>query len=300
MNASVSPRVVVAGSANMDCAATVARLPKMGETLAGSDFRLSPGGKGLNQAVAAARMGAETLLVARLGGDEFGARLMKFLAGENINLSETRPMPEAATGAAFVAVCGGDNAIIISPGANRLLRPRDAENADIRAGDTLLAQMEIPPETVARFLNLGKKRGAAAILNPAPAIEAGRPALAAADVIVVNAAELDFFAPPPGDLAARARKILRRDNQAAIVTLGADGLLGATRSDDFRLPAFPAKAVDSTGAGDCFAGTLAARLSRGDNLQAAAAVAARAAAICVARPGAAESMPRAEELEDAR
>ena len=290
-------RVVVVGSANMDCATAVARLPKMGETLTGADFRLSPGGKGLNQAVAAARMGAETLFVARLGGDEFGARLREFLANENINLAGIRAVAEAATGAAFVAVCGGDNAIIVSPGANRLLAPRDADSADIRAGDALLAQMEIPPQTVARFLDAGKKRGATTILNPAPAIESGRAAFAAADVIVVNAAELDCFAPPPGGLAARARKILSRDNQAAIVTLGADGLLCATRADDFRLAAFPAKAVDSTGAGDCFAGTLAARLAGGDGLQAAATVAARAAAICVARPGAAESMPKAGELE---
>lgn len=289
-------RVVVAGSANMDCATSVSRLPKMGETLTGADFRFSPGGKGLNQAVAAARMGAETFFIARLGGDEFGARLRTFLAGEHINLAGVRVVPESATGAAFVAVCGGDNAIIVSPGANRLLRPRDAGQAGIRAGDVLLAQLEIPARTVARFLRAGKKQKATTILNPSPAIEAGRAAFAAADVIVVNAAELDFFAPPPGQFAARARKLLSRDNQAAIVTLGAKGLLCATRDSNFRLPAFPAKAADSTGAGDCFAGTLAAQLSRGKDLRAAAVVAAQAAAVCVTRPGAATSMPRLKEL----
>lgn len=290
-------RVFVVGSANMDCATAVARLPKIGETLAGADFRLSPGGKGLNQAVASARMGAGTAFVARLGGDEFGARLMEFLAGENINLSGTLAVPEAATGAAFVAVCDGDNAIVVSPGANRLLRPCDADNIDIRAGDILLAQMEIPPQTVVGFLDFGKEKGALTILNPAPAIEAGRAAFAAADIIIVNAAELDFFAPPPGDFARRAEKILSRDSQAVIVTLGAEGLLCATRSGRFRCPAFPVKAVDSTGAGDCFAGVLAARLSRGDDLRGAATFAARAAAICVTRRGAAESMPRMTELD---
>lgn len=281
----------------MDCATTVARLPRMGETLTGADFRLSPGGKGLNQAVAAARMGVETFFIARLGGDEFGARLREFLTRENINLSGTRSIPEVATGAAFVAVCDGDNAIIVSPGANRFLPPDDADNADIRAGDALLVQMEIPPQTVARFLDVGKKREAITVLNPAPATAKGWAAFAAADVIVVNAAELDFFAPPPGRVVARARKILSRDNQAVIVTLGANGLMCATRGDDFRLSASPADAIDTTGAGDCFAGALAAQLSRGDDLRSAATFATRASAICVTRAGAAESMPRAKELE---
>ena len=199
-----------------------------------------------------------------------------------------------------MVVCNGDNAIIVSPGANRFLAPEDADAADIRPGDILLAQMEIPPQTVARFLERGKKQGATTILNPSPAIEAGKPALAAADVIVVNQSELDFFAPSSGDLANRARKMLSRDDQSAIVTLGEKGLLCATRGGGFQIPALPAKPVDTTGAGDCFAGVLAARMSFGDDLQNAAGVAARAAAICVARPGAAESMPSAKELEKPR
>ena len=289
-------RVVVVGSANMDCATTVARLPRMGETLGGSDFRLSPGGKGLNQAVAAARAGARTAFIARLGDDEFGGQLLEFLGRENIDLSAAVVVDGAATGAAFVAVCEGDNAIIVSPGANRLLGPEHAASADLRAGDVLLAQMETPAETVAAFMGQAKKRAARTLLNPAPAVEAATAAFAVADIILVNATALGFFCAPPGDLVARARRLLARDGQTVIVTLGADGLLCVTRAHDFRLAAVAVAAVDSTGAGDCFAGVLAARLAGGDGLREAATIAARAAAICVTRPGAAESMPRAAEF----
>ena len=288
-------RVLVAGSINMDVVATSERHPQPGETVSGKELHFFPGGKGANQAVAAARLGAETLMIGKIGNDGFADELDHFLRAQNINMEHIQRTAETATGAALIVVAAAENTIVVVPGANGLLTAEDIEEVSISRGDILLSQFEIPFETIEEFFRRGRDAGAKTILNPAPAKVEGANLLALADVIVVNETELALFtgltAIPVESIFDAAKNLRTKPEQTVIVTLGANGVVVVDGETEMRIPARKVEAVDTTGAGDCFAGALAAALASGLDLTQAVTRANVAASICVQKLGAGTSMP---------
>lgn len=297
------PTVRVAGSINMDIVATAARHPKIGETVPGREVLFLPGGKGANQAVAAAKLGAQTALIGRIGVDAFGRDLKDFLAGQNVDLKFLRDTPAAHTGTAVIAVAGGDNAIIVVPGANALVSERDVIEADIANGDILVSQFEIPIPTIEAFFSRARAADATTILNPAPAIDFDRKLLDLVDILILNETELGALAgrqireDDPDELIFQlARTLQTRQRQTIAVTLGRRGALALTREKALAIPGEIVESRDSTGAGDCFVGALAAQRALGAPIEQALRYANLAASICVQRMGAAPSMPTRSEV----
>jgi ribokinase len=295
--------VFVVGSINMDVVATADRHPRSGETVTGEELHFVPGGKGANQAVAAHRADAQTRLVGRLGEDDFGDRLEAFLRDEGLDLDHVERAPKLPTGTAVVTVAGSQNTIVVVPGANSALRPRDAQELPIATGDVVVAQFEVPLETVeAAFLH-GREQGATTVLNPSPAMPCSPRLLGLADVLVMNQTELGFVSHAQtaaverdSDIVAAARKLRAQDSQVIVTTLGADGAVAVDREEVIRIEGRSVDAVDSTGAGDCFTGNLAAELSRKAPVSAALETANMAASLCVQSFGAGPSMPRLAEV----
>ncbi|MCW5771602.1 MAG: ribokinase [Rhodospirillaceae bacterium] len=298
--------VVVAGSINMDIVVTAGRFPMRGETIPGTGLRFSPGGKGANQAVAAARSGAVVRLLGCLGDDAFAQSLRAYLAAERIDLTQLRAAPGFPSGTAIVTVAEADNAIIVIPGANARVEAADLAQATLGSGDLLVSQFEIPVAFIAAFFARGRACGARTLLNPAPAMEVGRGLIDLVDILVLNETELAALGQAgiahgagPREVAAAARRLRSRSDQIVCVTLGARGVVCLAGDDVIALPARPVGVVDTTGAGDCFVGALAARLAAGSPLPAALHYANTAASLCVQRPGAGPSMPTRAEVEAA-
>jgi ribokinase len=297
-------RVIVAGSVNMDLVVRASRHPRPGETVLGETFQTFPGGKGANQAVAAARLGAQAALVAMLGSDAFGDSLAAFLRAEAIDVTALG-RAEAATGVGCIVVdAESQNTIVVVPGANALLQPERVQTISMRAGDVLVGQLEIPLPTVLAFFERGKRQGSTTLLNPSPAQACPPALLRASDILVLNETEAAFFAGvaalDPPDVAAvvgAARALRARADQWVVVTLGARGAVAVHRNRHHTIPARAVRAVDPTGAGDCFVGAVAARLAAGDEMAGALRYANVAASLCVQRPGAAPSLPYRAEVE---
>ena len=210
-------RVFVAGSIIMDVVATAPRHPQIGETVLGHGMFFFPGGKGANQAVAAARLGASTSLIGRIGRDAFGGELKTFLSAQDIDLGCVLDTDGAPTGSAVIVVAENDNAIVVVPAANAELSVSDVERADLARGDVLLAQLEIPLPTITAFFARGRAIGARTILNPAPAVAFDRALFALADLVILNETELAASTlravnatTPPAELAAAARALADR------------------------------------------------------------------------------------------
>jgi ribokinase len=299
-------RVFVVGSINMDVVATTDRHPRPGETVAGAELHLVPGGKGANQAVAAHRAKAETVMVGRLGEDDFGDQLEAFLLEEGLDLAYVERKPELPTGTALVTVAGSQNTIVVVAGANGALGPDDALALPLTADDVVVAQFEVPLETVEAALRHGRRQGTTTMLNPSPAQECPSGLLEQVDVLVVNETELAFLASVDAatldsdeDVVAAARKLRGRESQLIVTTIGDAGALALDRDEVIRVEGRPVEALDSTGAGDCFTGNLAADLSRGAPVSAALETANVAASLCVQSLGAGVSMPRLTEVRDA-
>jgi ribokinase len=280
----VTVDVCVVGSANLDLVATVDRLPLPGETVLGTTFAEHPGGKGLNQAVAAARAGgAGVAFVGAVGRDGAADILRGVLADEGIDVGGLRQVT-VASGRALIGVDGAaENSIIVVPGAN----------AEVTVGDVprcavLLVQLEVPLRAVAAALAAGRAAGATTVLNPAPAAELDAELLTMCDVVVPNEHEAMLLGGPH-----RLRQLGAR---AVVVTHGARGVTIHTAAGALDLPAFVVEAVDTTGAGDTFCGTLAARLAAGDDLALAARYASAAAALCTTGRGAVPSIPTVAEV----
>ena len=291
--------VIVAGSINMDLVVTAQAIPRPGETLTGETLSRFPGGKGANQAVAAARLGAPTTMVGCLGSDSFAADLRAHLAENDVRLHVAEV--DAPTGTAMIVVdAAGENAIVVIPGANARLRPATLAEMAVHPGDVLVAQLEVPVDTVAAFFERGRAAGGVTVLNAAPAVQEAAPLLSLADILIVNEIELSFFS----GMAASSREeqidaalaCRRFRDQVVVTTRGKEGSVAIDRDEVIEHPGHAVKAVDTTGAGDCFVGALAARLCAGDPLASGLAYANRAASICVQRPGAGPSMPTASEL----
>lgn len=294
--------VVVVGSCNMDLVARVRRLPAPGETRLGESLAQGFGGKGANQAVAARRLGADVRLVARLGRDPQGDAVMEALGGEGVDVRGVRRAAEP-TGLALVTVdAGGANTIVVVPGANRRLAPEDVEAAAplFACAAVVATQLEVPVETAARAVALGRRYGARTLLNPAPAEPLPGGLLPLVDYLIPNEGELERLvgsrAASPTEVEAAARSLLATGAGEVIVTLGERGALRVTRLGSALEPAPAVAAVDTTGAGDAFVGAFAAGLARDLDTIAAIRLANRAAALSVTRPGAQASFPRAEEV----
>jgi ribokinase len=295
-------RVFIAGSINMDVVATADRHPKVGETVAGRQVLYFPGGKGANQAVAASRLGVKTTLIGRLGKDSFGAELRMFLGAQGIELGSVRDA-DTHSGTAIITVAASDNTIVVIPGSNALVSADDVANVPLAKGDVAVSQFEIPLPTIAAFFQRARSAGATTLLNPAPAQKMSAELLALVDILVLNETELGFLAGvelSDGDEAATiidvARQLQAREDQIICVTLGKRGVLALAGREEFAVPGRVVKAVDTTGAGDCFVGALAAQLAKGVSLRAALAFANAAASISVQRMGAGPSMPTAAEV----
>ncbi len=298
-------RVVVVGSINMDIVATAARLPAPGETVAGDDLRRFPGGKGANQAVAAARAGAPTAMVGAVGADAAGAELAAFLAAAGVDTTAVDVVSGVTSGTAVIVVdADGENVIVVIPGANAYLAPSDVDRAHVAPGDVVVVQFEVPPATVVAALRHARAHGATTILNPAPFREIDADLAALVDVLVLNEHELATASgcaltvtSSTAALGVAVAQLPRPLGATTVVTLGARGAVAFTADRAFEVPGIATAAVDATGAGDCFVGVLAARIAAGDPLDQALARANTAAAICVERPGAGPSMPTAAEIE---
>ncbi len=297
--------VWIAGSVNMDIVATAARHPKIGETVAGKEVFFFPGGKGANQAVAAAKLGAPTALIGKVGDDAFGRELRHFLATENVSLKFLRDTSDARTGTAIITVTDADNAIVVVPGANALVSERDVAAPALAEGDVLVSQFEIPLTTVEAFFSRARSVGATTLLNPAPAIDFDRDLLELVDILILNETELGTIAGAEireNDADARIIEVARRlqtsERQTIVVTLGRRGALAWARGRALAIPGEAVKCVDTTGAGDCFVGAVAAQTALGVPIDQALVYANVAASLCVQRMGAGPSMPAQAEVAE--
>jgi ribokinase len=293
--------VTVVGSYNVGLTMETERLPAAGETVLGRGFSRGPGGKGSNQAIAAARLGARVRLVAKVGGDEFGEEALRLWEREGVGAEFVRKV-DAPTGVGFVMVeRSGTNAIVVDLGANATLTPEDVEGAAaaFRGCGVLLTQLEIPPETAATAARLAKAQGATVILNPAPAASAAALDLSKVDILTPNEREFGVLA-GTADIDAGARALMALGPRAVIVTLGERGARAVTKEGSASVPAPRVTPVDTTGAGDAFNGALAVAISEGEPLTSAVRFANYAGALTVTRREVVPALPRRAELDEFR
>jgi len=320
----------VLGSLNMDIVATASHHPQLGETVLGDTLNYYPGGKGLNQAVAAARNFQTSLppgapssastpdstlsteqnfpkpqpvtMLGAVGDDAFGQQLRQLVASEGIAEDYLTTRQDAPSGVALITVAESDNTIVVVPGAYGTLSPQDFAGLQFCADDVLLAQFEVPKDTTADLFAQARLAGATTILNPAPASPIQPALFGCIDYLVVNDVELEMLAGAAAAVDSRnlggptahlqaAKSVLSESLKALIHTRGSKGVAVTTHSQQLELPAHQVAVVDTTAAGDCFCGVLAASLLRQETLEAAVARANAAAALCVQSPGATPSIP---------
>jgi ribokinase len=288
----------------MDLVARAPRIPQPGETIIGRDFHTLPGGKGANQAVAAARLGATVAMVGRVGGDAFARLLLDNLAAAGVDHTSVTQDSGAATGVALIVVdAAGQNSIVVASGANMRLSPADVETAEtaIASADVLLLQLETPLETVTRAAQIAHAHGVTVILNPAPARPLPPALLSLVDVLVPNESETALLTGLPIDSRARveaAAGALRESGVGAVIlTLGERGALLAQAGGTQVFPAFMVTAVDTTAAGDAFMGGLAVALAEGQSLAESIRWGNAAGALAATRLGAQPSLPIRRAVE---
>jgi len=298
-------KIVVVGSLNMDLVVRMPQIPRPGETLLGGVFKTFPGGKGANQAVAAARLGAHVTMIGCVGGDAFGQEMRDTLTAEGIDTTHVLVHAESATGVALIQVNSkGQNSIAVASGANFQLTSADVEKAMQSIGkfDVLVMPLETPLETIYTASQIASRKGAKVLLNPAPAQVLEKDLLQLVDILLPNEYEVGLMtgtSQENADIRQSAEKLISLGVKNLIVTLGNQGALffdGKTNTD-MLIPACPVQAVDSTAAGDCFVGALAVGLCEGKPIPAAAEFASAAAAISVTRVGAQPSLPSRDEVE---
>ena len=288
--------IVVFGSINLDLIFPLPHIPRSGETVLGPSVRIEPGGKGANQAVAAARDGVRVIMAGAVGRDALAEGALTLLRDAGVDLSRVIAA-EASTGCAAISVDPlGNNAIAVGSGANLLAREAQIEDALLGPATTLMLQMEVPASETAALIRRARTRGARIILNLAPAAALPPDALRAVDLLLVNETEGDWLADHLGVRGGGAA--LRAALGTSVVrTLGGEGLEAATAERTWRVPARAITPVDTTAAGDCFAGVLAAALDRGTGLDRALHRATAAAALCCTRAGSQSSLPSAAAID---
>ncbi|MEM8734934.1 MAG: ribokinase [Planctomycetota bacterium] len=299
------PRIAVLGSINMDLVANCADLPKPGQTVSASGFAEIPGGKGANQAVAACRAGADVAMVGRLGDDGFADRLRFNLTGNEVDCRHVATTNSTASGVAMIAVAGsGENQIIVVPGANGLITPDDVGEAaeTIRQADVLLLQLEIPTDTVLAGIEVAKAAGTRVILDPAPVVTPLPDALLDVDLLCPNTSEAAELIGQPietaEDIEAAAREFHRRGAKAVAITLGETGTAIYDGQRFEVVSSIPIDAVDTTAAGDAFAGALAVQWAENSDLFAAVRFGNAAGALAATRHGAQPSLPNRPQVEE--
>ncbi|BCJ54541.1 ribokinase [Actinoplanes sp. NBRC 14428] len=295
MTDSSRPRIVVAGSANMDLVGFAERLPRPGETVLGHDFVMAPGGKGANQAIAAARAGASCTMLGAIGSDAFGVTIKARLNASGVDTEHLRTSYGSSGVAVIMVDGGGENSIIVSPGANNTFAGLSAaETTVIAESDVLVCQQEIPPDTVLAAARAAHAGGTRFILNAAPARDLAPELLETIDLLVVNEGEATAITgTPEPDLPALLALVPR-----VVLTLGANGSRYADRDGrEEHVPAFPVEAADSTAAGDAFTGALAVAWGEGRDLIAAVRWANAAGAACARTAGASASLPSRADID---
>lgn len=296
--------VLVVGSSNTDMIIRVPHIPRPGETILGGAFSMAAGGKGANQAVAAARAGGRVMFVARVGDDLFGRQALEGFARDGIDARSVLATPGAASGIALITVDErGENSISVASGANALLSVADVEAAGdaFAAADIVLLQLESPLETVEAAIRAAKERGIPVILNPAPARALDDGLLRGVSVLTPNEHEAAMLAgievESEHDMREAAARIRARGPRTVVITLGERGVYAASEGSEGLVPAFKVEPVDTTAAGDVFNGALAVALAEKRSLPDALRFAQAAAAISVTRPGAQPSAPTRAEIE---
>lgn len=295
-------RIAVLGSLMQDLVVRAPRLPAPGETIFGHEFGMFVGGKGGNQAIAAARLGAgHVAMIGRVGDDPFAAGILATLEAAGIEATHVTRDPHSGTGVALpIVLDDGSNSIISVPRANLAMTPADVERTrrEIEAADILLLQFEVAMEATVAAATMAQRAGVPVLLNAAPVAAAPAGLIEAAGVIVVNEVEAHALAAFDGDRVAQARDIRSLGASTVVITLGPEGAVVCSDAYDGPVGAFAVRAVDSVGAGDAFCGALAVGMARGDELVSALRFASAAGAIAVTRPGAASSLPDRTEVED--
>lgn len=298
------PQIVVVGSSNMDLVVKSPRIPAVGETILGEDFIMTPGGKGANQAVAAAKLGAEVYLVAKLGQDVFAEQSLRNFEKEGVRTEYIVRTAEAPSGVALITVDhAGDNVIVVAPGANQKLSPQDIQEARgaIVSSGALVAQLEVPLETVEFAARLAHDSNVPFVLNPAPAQNLDTELLAMVDVLTPNETEAEILTgvkvTDENSAKMAAYELMERGVKAVILTMGSKGFLFSDGEKTEFVPAIKVDAVDATAAGDAFTGALAVGLAQDKALFDAALFANYVAALSVTKMGAQASMPTQREVE---
>jgi ribokinase len=296
-------KITIIGSSNTDMVIKSGHLPAPGETVLGGDFFMNPGGKGANQAVAAARLGGEVHFVCKVGKDVFGETALQQFKNEGIHTRFVTQDPFAPSGVALINVdAKGENCITVASGANNCLSKGDIDAASeiFEAGDFVLTQLETPLETVVYAAKIAAKKGLKVVLNPAPAVELPAELFPHLYAITPNETEAQLLTGIPVNDLVSAEKaaniLLHKGVQHVIITLGAEGALYKTAYETEHIPVAKVEAKDTTAAGDCFNGALVVGLSEGMSWTEAITFACKAASISVTRLGAQASMPRLEEL----
>jgi ribokinase len=297
-------KILVVGSANADLMIATPKLPNPGETVRGHDFLVAPGGKGANQAIAAARLGGDVGFIGSIGDDDFGRSIRKSLLDSGVDTARLCVRPNSATGVAliFSEACG-ENMIVIAAGANDFLLPADIDAAAdaIAEASIIVCQFESPVATIERLVTVAKLSGVPVLLNPAPARRMADEMIDGIRFLVPNRQELAHLTGLPtrtlADVEAAAKALLVRGAESVIVTLGREGVLRASVAGARVFPAPIVEAVDTTGAGDTFVGGFAAEWCRTSDVDAAISFAQRAAAYSVTGRGAQASMPWLSDLD---
>ena len=296
--------IVVLGSTNTDMVIKTTKLPQPGETILGGDFLMNPGGKGANQAVAAARLNGNVTLVAKTGDDLFGSQAKKLFRAEKLNTDFLYTDPESPSGIALITVDEqAENCIVVAPGANARLLRADVDKAEeaIKNAGIILMQLEIPLDTVCYAAGIAYKAGKKVILNPAPAQPLPDELLKMLYLITPNETEAELLTgitvTDASSAEKAARKLLEKGVQVVVVTLGSKGALLVTAEQCLMIPTFKVKAIDTTAAGDCFNGALAVAIAEGADLVSAITFANKAASISVTRMGAQASAPYRDEVD---
>ena len=298
-------KVIVIGSLNIDIVLSVQRLPQVGETVVGTQSPYMSGGKGGNQAVAAARAGASTTLFGRLGADEFADTIREFLRQNHVDTSYVFSTMESRTGVGVVTVgAQGENTVVIITGANDFLLPAESERLRVGPGDVVVSQFEVPARTVSSFMVAAHRKGATTVLNCAPAVKLSQELTQCVDLLVMNEIELSSMSGKTVQLNSTTEEIVDALNRVpgqrrlgTIVTLGARGAIANIEGVVKEIRARKVRAVDTAGAGDCFVGSLAARITTGEPLWRSVEWANVAASLCVQRPGGGPSMPYRQEVD---
>ncbi len=299
------PNLAVVGSLNMDLVVRTPHLPRPGETILGRDFMIAPGGKGANQTVAAAKLGATVHMIGRVGGDDFGRALRQNLRAAGADDAHLFIEDAAASGIAMIEVDdSGQNTIVVAPGANAHVTRADVDAARsiIAASQAVIAQLEIPLDTVWYALETARAAKVVTILNPAPAQPLSTELLSLVDLLVPNETEAAQLTGvevnDEADVEQAARQLHERGARVVVITLGARGALALDEDRVWRVPPFRVNAIDTTAAGDAFVGALATAYAAQRDLDAALREASAAGALAATRFGAQPSMPTRAELDE--